>query len=658
MARTQDYLEKLREMLLGADGIDKEMVEAMIRTARGYAGGKGKQRKREQQMMYELCSVADGAPSRYFVEFAAAEPPATVNVLPKPGTYKHPQYGAIEITREGNTLFVDNFKNKVYQDKLPVDAEHETKLSGAVAWITALALNRDGSVEASVEWTERGEKLIEDDRFKYVSPEWYDAWKDPATGDEHANVLIGAALTTRPFFKDKALRPLVATEDGTLWDVDATERTPLRAFDLPSDTSVDDMQEAIRAAVLQTFPQLKSKEGYGPWLTAVYDEKVVVCRDTEYFEINYDLKDDGSVTFNGDPRLVQRVTRWLPRTASQPDAGDVHADKAKDYTPDERAALAKKKQALPDGSFPIANVADLTNAIQSIGRAADAAEAKAHITKRAKALGRTDLLPEDWPGSTKTKAKEASMELDTITKEQLDTAEGKGWLRKMAEAVGFKMSDPEPKPDPDKGEGDGDGEGEGSGDGAGNGDGDGEPSEGTRQMTEQLKSERQKREAIEKRLAAMEEQDRDRRYREIVLGRDEASVRQASEGDGTPLLPMVGDHAAKVSILKVLADARGEGSAEVKAFIANERAHAAQLKESGIYAEVGRDSNGAPATGDDPRREFDEKVKAAVEADKGDRPDVQKHADAIVKVAREHPELYTRQSDAVTSGRYRLTEGR
>ncbi|HLA65021.1 MAG TPA: hypothetical protein VK600_00400 [Candidatus Saccharimonadales bacterium] len=73
-----------------------------------------------------------------------------------------------------------------------------------------------------------------------------------------------------------------------------------------------------------------------------------------------------------------------------------------DYSDKQRSAMADKGQALPDGSFPIANRADLSNAIQAFGRAGDKPAAKKHITKRAKALGATDLLPADWPGSTKS----------------------------------------------------------------------------------------------------------------------------------------------------------------------------------------------------------------------------------------------------------------
>jgi len=72
------------------------------------------------------------------------------------------------------------------------------------------------------------------------------------------------------------------------------------------------------------------------------------------------------------------------------------------YTTAEVEALGKKGQAFknPDGhfSFPIANAADLSNAVQALGRAPDAVRdaVKAYIKKRASALGATDKLPESW----------------------------------------------------------------------------------------------------------------------------------------------------------------------------------------------------------------------------------------------------------------------
>lgn len=69
----------------------------------------------------------------------------------------------------------------------------------------------------------------------------------------------------------------------------------------------------------------------------------------------------------------------------------------KDYTPEQREKMAKAGTALPDGSFPIADCEDLSNAIQAIGRAKDQDKAKAHIKKRKNALGCDDVpLPDGW----------------------------------------------------------------------------------------------------------------------------------------------------------------------------------------------------------------------------------------------------------------------
>ena len=62
----------------------------------------------------------------------------------------------------------------------------------------------------------------------------------------------------------------------------------------------------------------------------------------------------------------------------------------------EREALAARGAAMPDGSYPIANVSDLKNAIQAFGRAKNPNAVKKHIIRRARALNALDALPEDW----------------------------------------------------------------------------------------------------------------------------------------------------------------------------------------------------------------------------------------------------------------------
>ena len=67
---------------------------------------------------------------------------------------------------------------------------------------------------------------------------------------------------------------------------------------------------------------------------------------------------------------------------------------SENYDTEQRKEMAAKGFALADGSFPIANLEDLKNAIMAYGRAKDQAKAAKFIAKRAKALGAEDLIPD------------------------------------------------------------------------------------------------------------------------------------------------------------------------------------------------------------------------------------------------------------------------
>ena len=89
------------------------------------------------------------------------------------------------------------------------------------------------------------------------------------------------------------------------------------------------------------------------------------------------------------------------------DVEDIEAEAAeialkRAFTEESRQQMAESGEAMEDGSFPIANESDLRNAIMAHGRAKDIDKAKAHIKKRAAALGLEDLLPEEWKSSEKS----------------------------------------------------------------------------------------------------------------------------------------------------------------------------------------------------------------------------------------------------------------
>jgi len=89
------------------------------------------------------------------------------------------------------------------------------------------------------------------------------------------------------------------------------------------------------------------------------------------------------------------------------EAADIEAEAAeialkRAFSDDQREEMAKQGNALPDGSFPIANRSDLSNAIMAFGRAKDKDKAKAHIMKRARELNAEDMIPENWGSGEKS----------------------------------------------------------------------------------------------------------------------------------------------------------------------------------------------------------------------------------------------------------------
>ena len=116
----------------------------------------------------------------------------------------------------------------------------------------------------------------------------------------------------------------------------------------------------------------------------------------------------------------------------------------RDFSSARRKKDAKTGDALPDGSFPIENKSDLSNAIHAYGRASDKARAKAHIIKRARALGATDMLPEGWVTRESTPAVQAGGTLKEGKMKPAKLQETvKSAVTKLEEAAGLDENDGE-----------------------------------------------------------------------------------------------------------------------------------------------------------------------------------------------------------------------
>ena len=91
----------------------------------------------------------------------------------------------------------------------------------------------------------------------------------------------------------------------------------------------------------------------------------------------------------GEPQATWDLSVFARRPVPVQDA-----DK---YNADDRKRMAASGQAMPDGSYPVADAEDLDNAILAVGRGgADHDAIRAHIIKRAAALGLSSRIPESW----------------------------------------------------------------------------------------------------------------------------------------------------------------------------------------------------------------------------------------------------------------------
>jgi Mu-like prophage I protein len=131
------------------------------------------------------------------------------------GTYRHPEHGALTFTRERLERIADGVNDGVRGITPALDFDHRTDVAKggkAAGWIEAAEVRADG-LWIAVRLTAEALAEVRAGHWRYLSPEFGD-WSDPRTGVRHSDVLLGAALTNRPFLRD--LAPVAACEPA-IW---------------------------------------------------------------------------------------------------------------------------------------------------------------------------------------------------------------------------------------------------------------------------------------------------------------------------------------------------------------------------------------------------------------------------------------------------------
>jgi hypothetical protein len=119
--------------------------------------------------------------------------------------------------------------------------------------------------------------------------------------------------------------------------------------------------------------------------------------------------DDGQVTVKGSPaaiaKLIHAAARRVDDEVAKAQLEYEAIVKAK-YNAKDLKRMAGNGQAMPDESYPVADEEDLHNAIRAVGRGGSSHNAiRRHIIARARSLGKSSMIPDNWASDGSLKEK-------------------------------------------------------------------------------------------------------------------------------------------------------------------------------------------------------------------------------------------------------------
>ncbi|MEM9148774.1 MAG: phage protease [Pseudomonadota bacterium] len=170
-----------------------------------------------------------------------AEAPEWIELIPTGSFRLQDGRGTYQITRP-EQLIAESFR-AAGDTKLMIDVAHATDHGAwagdlaAAGWMAELAV-RDGRIWARVEWTEKGQELIEKRLFRRISPTFI------ADEDSREVVrILRAGLVNDPAIPQ--LKPLAASMERTM------DPQTLEALGLSADATPEEVAEATRLMVAE-----------------------------------------------------------------------------------------------------------------------------------------------------------------------------------------------------------------------------------------------------------------------------------------------------------------------------------------------------------------------------------------------------------------------
>jgi len=127
-----------------------------------------------------------------------AEPKKDIMLFPF-GEFEHPSYGKLKFDNDFFNEIIDNYQNNVLHVKPFMDKQHDE--DQALAWFDESPYIRPGmGLFIKPDYTKLGKMVLQNKTYRYFSPSW-GKYKDPQSGSEFKNVLMGGAATNIPFLK-------------------------------------------------------------------------------------------------------------------------------------------------------------------------------------------------------------------------------------------------------------------------------------------------------------------------------------------------------------------------------------------------------------------------------------------------------------------------
>jgi phage I-like protein len=183
----------------------------------------------------------------------AEDRPTWLHAIPL-GRYLHPTHGELLFTHKRLERLAEGVNRGVRGITPALDYDHrEDRAKGgkAAGWIEAAEVRPDG-LWIAVTFTDEARAEVRAGAWRYLSPEFAD-WTDPRTGVRHRDVLLGAALTNRPFLRD--LAPVAACEPATaIWSDPRVRAAGITLADALAG-SVGSVASAVAAGRAEVDPQ-------------------------------------------------------------------------------------------------------------------------------------------------------------------------------------------------------------------------------------------------------------------------------------------------------------------------------------------------------------------------------------------------------------------